>query len=127
VLLAVCQELRIESGLIPRIATAFGGGIGRTGTVCGAVVGATMAIGLKHGREEASQPHDRAYALAQEFRHCFEEEMGTISCRELTGMDLSTPEGLDAFHSSDVAERVCQRARGVAFRAVMKLLDGQRG
>jgi hypothetical protein len=53
--------------------------------------------------------------------------MGTISCRELTGMDLSTPEGLDAFHSSDVAERVCQRARGVAFRAVMKLLDGQRG
>jgi C_GCAxxG_C_C family probable redox protein len=127
VLLAVCQELRIESGLVPRIATAFGGGIGRTGTVCGAVVGATMAIGLRHGREEASQPHDRAYALAQEFRRCFEEEMSTISCRELTGVDLSTPEGLDAFRSSDVPERVCRRARGVAFRAVMKLLDGQRG
>ena len=126
-MLAVCQELRIESRLVPRIATAFGGGIGRTGAVCGAVVGATMAIGLRHGREEASQAHDQAYALAQEFRRRFEEEMGTISCRELTGVDLSTPEGLETFRSSGVPERVCRRARAVAFRAVMKLLDGQRG
>jgi len=123
----VCQELGIESRLVPTIATAFGGGIGHTGAVCGAVVGATMAIGLRHGREEASQSRDRAYALAQEFRRCFEEEMGTILCRELTGADLSTPEGWEAFHNSDVPERVCRRARGVAFRAVMKLLDGQRG
>ena len=126
-LLAVCQELGIESRLVPRIATAFGGGIGRTGAVCGAVVGGTMAIGLRHGREEASQSRDRAYTLGQEFRRRFEEEMGTISCRELTGVDLSTPEGLERFRSSDVPERVCRRARGVAFRLVMGLLDGQRG
>jgi C_GCAxxG_C_C family probable redox protein len=123
----VCQEMGIESKLVPRIATGFGSGIGRTGAVCGAVVGATMAIGLRHGREEASQSHDRAYALAQEFRRRFEEEMGSISCRELTGLDLTTPEGVERFHSSDLPERVCQRARGVAFRAVMDLLDGQGG
>jgi C_GCAxxG_C_C family probable redox protein len=126
-LLTVRQELRIESRLVPRIATAFGGDIGRTGAVCGAVVGATMAIGLRHGREEASQAHDQTYALAQELRRRFEEEMGTKSCRELTGVDLSTPEGLETFRSSGVPERVCRRARAVAFHAVMKLLDGQRG
>jgi hypothetical protein len=53
--------------------------------------------------------------------------MGTISCRELTELDLSTPEGLEAFRSSGVPETACRQARGVAFRAVMKLLDGQRG
>lgn len=126
-MLAVCQELELDSKLVPRIATAFGGGIGRTGAVCGAVVGGTMAIGIRHGREYASQPRDRAYALAQEFRRHFEDEMGTISCRELTGLDLTTPEGRQRFHSSDLAKTVCRRARGVAFRAVMQLLDERRG
>jgi C_GCAxxG_C_C family probable redox protein len=122
-LLAVCQELGIENEAIPRIATAFGGGIGGRGDVCGAVVGSVMAIGLKHGREEPWQPRDKAYALAQEFCRRFQEEMGTLSCRELTGMDLSTAEGRDAFYSSDVPLRVCLRAGGTAFRLVMELLE----
>lgn len=126
-MLAVCQELGIESKLVPRIATGFGGGIGRTGAVCGAVVGGTMAIGLRHGRERPSQSSDRAYTLAREFRRRFEDEMGAISCRELTGMDLTTSEGLERFRSSDVPERVCRRVRGVAFRAVMQILDEHRG
>jgi len=126
-LLAVCQELGIKSKLVPRIATGFGGGIGRTGAVCGAVIGGTMAIGLRHGREKASRPSDRAYALAQEFRRRFEDEMGTISCRELTGVDLTTPEGLQRFRSSDLPKTVCRRARGVAFRAVMQISDEHRG
>jgi C_GCAxxG_C_C family probable redox protein len=123
----VCQELGIDSKLVPRIATAFGGGIGRTGAVCGAVIGGTMAIGLRHGREDASQPRDQAYALAQEFRRRFEDEMGSISCRELTGLDLTTPEGQQRFRSSDLPKTVCHRARGVAFRAAMELLDEHRG
>ena len=47
----------MECAAIPRIATPFGGGIGGRGEVCGAVTGAVMAIGLKHGREEPSQPN----------------------------------------------------------------------
>jgi C_GCAxxG_C_C family probable redox protein len=126
-LLAVCQELGIETNLVPRIATGFGGGIGRSGAVCGAVVGGTMAIGLRHGRDESSQSSDRAYALAQQFRRRFEKEMGTISCRELTGLDLTTAEGLQRFRSSDLSRTVCRRARGVAFRAAMEILDEHRG
>jgi C_GCAxxG_C_C family probable redox protein len=118
----VCQELGIENELVPRIASAFGGGMGGTGAVCGAVAGAAMAIGIKHGREEAAQPRDQAYALFQEFRRRFEDEMGHIGCRELTGMDLSTPEGFEAFWNSDVPVRVCLRAGGVAFDIVMDIL-----
>lgn len=126
-MLAVCQELGIETNLVPRIATGFGGGIGRTGAVCGAVIGGTMAIGLRHGREQSSQSSDRAYALAQQFRRRFEKEMGTISCRELTGLDLTTADGLQRFRDSDLPRTVCRRARGVAFRAVMQIFDEHRG
>ena len=121
-MLAVCQELGIENELVPRIATAFGGGMGGTGAVCGAVAGAAMAIGIKHGREDPAQSRDHAYALFQEFRRRFEAEMGHICCRELTGIDLSTPEGFETFWNSDVPVRVCLRAAGLAFDIVMELL-----
>ena len=122
-MLAVSQQLGIESDVIPRIATAFGAGIGGGGVICGAVIGSVMAIGLKHGREEPSQPRDTSYALARDFCQRFQEEMGTLSCRELTGIDLSTPEGQKAFYSSDVPVRVCLPAIGTAFRLVMELLE----
>ena len=122
-MLAVSRQLGINSELIPRIATPFGGGIGGSGEVCGAVVGSVMAIGLKYGREEPSQSNQQAYALAREFCQRFEEETGSLSCRELTGMDLSTPEGIRAYRSSDVPLRVCLPAVGAAFRLVMELLE----
>ena len=49
VLLAVCQEFGIEDKVDPAIANLFAGGIGSTGSVCGAVVGAVMGIGLVKG------------------------------------------------------------------------------
>jgi C_GCAxxG_C_C family probable redox protein len=119
----VCQELGIETDVIPRIATAFGGGIGLTGrAVCGAVAGSVMAIGLKHGREEPSQPNEQAYALAREFCQRFAEETGSVSCRQLTGVDLTTPEGQRTFDISGIRQRVCLPAVGAAFRLVMELL-----
>ena len=117
------QELGIESDVIPRIATPFGGGIGGRGDVCGAVVGSVMAIGLKHGREEPSQPNKHAYALAREFCRRFEQETGHLYCRDLTGMDLSTPEGVKAYRRSDVPLRVCMPLVGAAFRLALELIE----
>jgi C_GCAxxG_C_C family probable redox protein len=122
-LLAVSRQLGIDNEIIPRIATPFGGGIGGRGEVCGAVIGSIMAIGLKFGREEPSQPNRHAYALAREFCQRFEEETGSLSCRELTGMDLSTPEGLQAYRRTDVPLRVCLPAAGAAFRLAMELIE----
>lgn len=119
----MCRQLGIQDPLVPRVATAFGGGIGGTGSVCGALVGAVMAIGLRHGRQEPSERDARAYVLTQELRRRFEAEMGQIECRALTGMDLSTREGVTGFYASDVPARVCLPAVGVAYRAVMDLLE----
>jgi C_GCAxxG_C_C family probable redox protein len=121
-LLAVCQEFEIESEIIPRIASCFGGGIGNTGSVCGAVVGAVMAIGLKMERGDTMEDWLRIAAVAKEFRRRFEAEMGNINCRELTGVDFTTEEGSERFMSSDIPQTVCFPAVGLAYRLVMDLL-----
>jgi C_GCAxxG_C_C family probable redox protein len=120
----VCQEFEMETGndVIPQIASAFAGGIGNTGAVCGAVIGAVMAIGLKQGRADTMEEALRNLAVTREFRRRFEAEMKTISCRELTGADLTTEEGIEQFMSSDTPQAVCFPAVGVAYRLVVDLL-----
>ena len=120
----MCQEFKIENELIPQIASCFAGGIGNTGTVCGAVIGATMAIGIKKGRGETKEEMLRTLSIAQEFRSRFETEMGTIICRELTGADLSTEDGIEQFMNSDVPQKVCFPAVATAYRIVMDMLKG---
>ena len=118
----MCQEFKIENEIIPRIASCFGGGIGNTGAVCGAVAGAVMAIGLKRERGDTMEGALRTLAVAQEFRRRFEAEMETINCRELTGADLSTPEGIEQFMGSDTPQTVCFPAVGLAYRLAVDLL-----
>jgi C_GCAxxG_C_C family probable redox protein len=122
VLLAVCQEFDIKNEIIPRIASCFGGGIGNTGSVCGAVIGAVMAIGLMNQRGQSLEDWLRVAAIAQEFRKRFEAEMETIICQELTGADFTTEEGREQFMNSDVPQTVCITAVGLAYRLVMDLL-----
>ena len=112
------MEERVDS----RIGQCFAGGIGNTGSVCGAVAGAVMAIGLKLERPESMEGMFRNLAVAKEFRRRFEAEMEDIHCRELTGMDLRTKEEIERFMNSDVPMMVCFPAVGMAYRLVVDLL-----
>ena len=122
------QELGIENPIIPRIATAFGGGMGALGSVCGAVSGAMIAINLVHGRDESWQPREQLYELARKVYRGFQEEMGSTICRELTGLDLTTPEGVKEIFSSGIGMRVCLRAGSTGYRlALAALREAQEG
>jgi C_GCAxxG_C_C family probable redox protein len=114
--------METENDAISRIASPFAGGMGNSGAVCGAVVGAMMAIGLKQRRADTREKMLRNLAMAREFRCRFEAEMGTIICRELTGLDLSTDKGLEEFMNSDKPQTVCFPAVGAAYRLVVDLL-----
>jgi C_GCAxxG_C_C family probable redox protein len=124
VLLATCQEFGIEvdENVIPKIAYAFAGGIGNTGSVCGAVAGAVMAIGLIKDRGKTMEEMMKVIGLAAEFRKRFEAEKNTISCRELTGIDLTQEESLKDLVNSDIPQRVCFPAVAAAHRLVVELL-----
>jgi len=69
--------------LVPKIAAAFGGGIGRCGSVCGALTGGVMAKGIKYGTNEPSaEKRLRAYELARKAYRRFEKRHGSVLCRE---------------------------------------------
>lgn len=119
----MCQDLRIENDIVSRGgASMFAGGMGNTGSVCGSVVGALMAIGLAKGRADSMEGMLANLQTAAEFRRRFETEMGSIVCRELTGMDLTTPEGLDQFMNSDEPTTICAPAVNLAHRLAVELL-----
>ncbi len=120
----MCQEfeIEVENDVLSRMAFGFAGGIGNTGAVCGAVAGAVMAIGLKLGRADTMEEGLRRLAVPQEFRRRFETEMEDITCRGLTGADLSTEEGREQYMNSDIPQTVCFPAVGAAYRLVVDLL-----
>jgi C_GCAxxG_C_C family probable redox protein len=82
---AYCDVTGIEIDAAARMASSFGGGLGRLREVCGTVSGAALVLGIVRGY---SDPKDYAakkahYALVQEFARRFREKNGSIVCREL--------------------------------------------
>lgn len=99
-----------KNKLIPKIATAFGGGIGRYGSLCGALTGGIIAIGLEHGTNEPIlEKREKAYTLAQKFYKQFTKECGSPFCRELIGYDLTKPEELEKARKLNVFDEKCSR------------------
>jgi C_GCAxxG_C_C family probable redox protein len=96
--------------LIPKIATAFGGGIGRCGSLCGALTGAIISIGLKHGTNRPIlKEKEKSYKLAHKFCEQFEEVCGSSFCKELIGYDLTKPEELERARKSNVRNEKCTK------------------
>jgi len=124
VLLGVCEELgiKVDDKIVPRIGRLFAGGIGRTGFVCGAVVGGVMALGLVVEPGETMEEGLAAMGVAKEFRRRFESEMGSINCRDLTGLDLTTAEGMKGLMGSDTSQTVCLPAVAAAYRIALDLV-----
>jgi C_GCAxxG_C_C family probable redox protein len=108
VLMAYTEANKISSNLVPRIATGFGGGIARRGSVCGALTGAIMAIGLKFGRNKLDPDvYDLCIAKGSECYKRFGEEFGDVRCRNLIKCDLSTSEGRALFKKLGIKESKC--------------------
>jgi C_GCAxxG_C_C family probable redox protein len=107
VLLALSGWLGRENSesCIPRIATGFGGGVGRNGDMCGALSGAVMTIGLALGRDKAEQSRDPCYAAVDRFYTDFVKEFGSSKCRELTGIDLKARVRSRMYHHGMHLER----------------------
>jgi C_GCAxxG_C_C family probable redox protein len=83
----------------------------RTGGTCGAVTGSLMVIGLNYAKikKDDDDSRERAYALAQEFMDAFRDRHGSLLCRELLGVDVSTPEGIAEVRKRDLFRTVCPK------------------
>ena len=108
-----------------KVADGFGGGMGRMGKTCGAVTGAFMVIGLKHGRTVArdTQAHEKTNSLVNEFVHRFKSRNGSIGCKELLGYDISTPEGLNIAREKKLFDSVCPKCIQDAAEILEQILE----
>jgi len=92
-----------------RIASCYGGGIGRTGAHCGILTGSLMALGLLIGTADGSdlERKESAVRLARKFMGEFRNVAGTLDCRDLAGVDPSTPEGQADMSRRNVKGTIC--------------------
>jgi C_GCAxxG_C_C family probable redox protein len=106
---AFSPELGVEQPAAVRMATAFGGGFGRCGQVCGALSGAAIVLGARLGNSDGADTaaRDRAYAAAQRLADAFQREHGTVLCRELTGFVLRDPESMKRAQEQNVFTEKC--------------------
>ena len=88
-------DLKGEEAL--KAATGFAGGIGRSGSVCGAFTGGTMALGLLYGRDRQTMKHpdpetrlnrfreieDRLDRLIKRLADRFTEKYGSTICKDI--------------------------------------------
>ena len=120
-----CAELKLDRETAMKLASGFGAGMARRQEVCGAVSGAIMAIGMKHGqaRENDKAAKETAYRLSRELMERFQAEFGSCLCRELLpGIDLSTEAGHERYKAEGWSGKTCRPCVRFAVRLLEEIL-----
>ena len=93
VAVAFCDVTGLEKEFAAKMASSFGGGMGRLREVCGAVSGMFMVLGLLYGYDRPGDDKEKMahYTRVQELAAKFKAENGTIVCRELLDNPPSDP------------------------------------
>lgn len=111
VLAAFSPDLGMDRNLAMKIAQPFGGGMAQQGKTCGAVTGAFMVIGLKHGRirAEDTAARDKTYTLMREFISRFTADHRALDCRDLLGFRLDDPEEHKLAEEAGLFQDLCPK------------------
>ncbi len=126
VVLAIAKSEGVDSELLPRVATGFGGGMARTCGDCGALTGAILAVGLALGRSAATESVEPTFTATRRLIQDFEREFGARDCQALLGgCDLATPEGQAKFKEQKLRRR-CLRFTGGAAEIAARVIAESR-
>ena len=92
-MVAYCDVTGLTPEFAARMASSFGGGMGRMREVCGAVSGMLMVAGLLYGYEIPGDEVSKKahYHLVQHLAGKFREQAGSIVCREILKNPPSDP------------------------------------
>jgi C_GCAxxG_C_C family probable redox protein len=110
VLLALTKHLDSGSDVIPRIGTAIGAGVSLNGLLCGSISSVAMAIGIKYGRKGPEESPQPVWAMMDEYLDAFKKKFRYVNCRQLTGVNVKTPDGwkeyIERIHDYECTERL---------------------
>jgi C_GCAxxG_C_C family probable redox protein len=112
VLLAYSDLYGLDKEMAAKMATSFGGGMGRLREVCGAVSGMFMVMGLEYPfldtKDKASKNEN--YKKVQETASEFKETMGSIICADLLNLKRQAQHYESAERNNEYyATRPCAR------------------
>ena len=107
VALAFTYDAGVDESTILKAMAGFGGGIGRTDQICGAVSGAVMIIGLKYAT--GPDKKELVYAKVKELTEKFKARNKTVSCTGLLGCNMSTPAGLEEAKKKEAHQKICPK------------------
>lgn len=122
VLLALKNYLGVESHIIPKIGTGIGAGVSLNGLLCGSISSVAIAIGLKYGRIRAEENPQPIWEMVDNYVAEFKERFGHVNCRQLTGLDLKTKEGLKEYFEK-VHDYACTARIRFAVKKALELLQ----
>lgn len=92
ILSTYCDEFGMDKKTALQISCCLGAGMGRQQETCGAVSGAYLLIGLKHGKylQDDDSAKEKTYAMVGRFAALFQAQNQSTNCRELLGIDLTS-------------------------------------
>jgi len=124
ILASYCTEFGLNQNIALKLATGFGGGMGRLGKTCGAVSGALMVIGLKYGRDkiEDNTLKEKTYTIVQKFINKFIKLNKSISCNELLDCNINTLDGLNSAKEKNLFSTLCPDFVRTSAEIIEKLL-----
>ena len=94
VAVAFCDVTGLTESQAARMASSFGGGMGRMREVCGAVSGMLIVMGLLYGYDDPGEKdcNKKAYYPdVQSLMNKFKEECGSYICRDILKNPPSDP------------------------------------
>ena len=93
VAVSFCDLTGLTEKQAARMASSFGGGIGRMREVCGAVSGMFMVLGLLYGYDDpkADTEKKQLYTDVQALAEAFKKDAGSIICRDILKNPPSDP------------------------------------
>lgn len=125
-ILAFEDLLTIDLDTALKIASPFGGGMGRLREVCGSVSGMFFILGYLKGYNDPARYEEKKelYHHVQELARRYEEANGSIICRDLLGLQVkkedATPEKrTDAYYKN----RPCAEKIGSAAEILEQYLS----
>ena len=93
VAVAFCDVTGLTPEFSAKMASSFGGGMGRLREVCGAVSGMLLVAGILYGYDTSDDDVQKKahYTLVQELAGQFRAQTGSIVCREILKNPPSDP------------------------------------
>ncbi|MBE6678653.1 MAG: C_GCAxxG_C_C family protein [Ruminococcaceae bacterium] len=122
---AFADKMGLDRVYALKLASSFGGGMGRLREVCGAVSGMFMVAGALYGYDynddEKKKEH---YALIQKLAAKFTAEHGTIICRDLLKIASEVPSPIPTKRDAEFYKaRPCVRFVETAARLTEELIE----